>query len=102
MDERLKPGNPQPNGRDARMHLLLTTETTKPAACNLRPHQARYDAFIAGYKQRRPPQALGGKSPGQRYPPSTRPDHPPAEPDEPSHDRVRDPRWPELYRAPEH
>jgi putative transposase len=30
--ERIKPGNPQQNGRHERMHLTLKKETTKPAA----------------------------------------------------------------------
>jgi putative transposase len=29
--ERIKPGNPQQNGRNERMHLTLKQETTKPA-----------------------------------------------------------------------
>jgi putative transposase len=32
--ERIKPGNPQQNGRHERMHLTLKLETTKPAARN--------------------------------------------------------------------
>ena len=32
--ERIKPGNPQQNGRHERMHLTLKKEATKPAAKN--------------------------------------------------------------------
>lgn len=35
--ERIKPGNPQQNGRHKRMHLTLKLETTRPWACNLPP-----------------------------------------------------------------
>ena len=34
--ERIKPGNPQQNGRHERMHLTLKLETTKPAGNNFR------------------------------------------------------------------
>src|SRR6202795_1518018 len=33
--ERIKPGNPQQNGRHERMHLTLKKEATRPAAKNL-------------------------------------------------------------------
>jgi len=33
--ERIKPGNPQQNGRHERMHLTLKLATTKPAGANL-------------------------------------------------------------------
>lgn len=34
--ERIRPGNPQENGRHERMHLTLKKETTKPAGENLK------------------------------------------------------------------
>jgi transposase InsO family protein len=37
--ERIKPGNPQQNGRDERMHLTLKKEATKPPAKNLLQQQ---------------------------------------------------------------
>jgi putative transposase len=43
--ERIKPGNPQQNGRHERMHLTLTLETTKPAANNFLQPQAQFDDF---------------------------------------------------------
>jgi putative transposase len=47
--ERIKPGNPQQNGRHERMHLTLKLETTKPAACNFLPQQAKFDDFVDCY-----------------------------------------------------
>ena len=38
--ERIKPGNPQQNGRHERMHLTLKREATKPAAKNFLQQQA--------------------------------------------------------------
>ena len=63
--ERIKPGNPQQNGRHERMHLTLKLETTKPAGGNFLQQQARFDDFIAEYNTERPHQALGMKSPSQ-------------------------------------
>jgi hypothetical protein len=37
--ERIKPGNPQQNGRHERMHLTLKLEATKPAARNFLQHR---------------------------------------------------------------
>ncbi len=37
--ERIKPGNPQQNGRHERMHLTLKLETTKPADANFLQQQ---------------------------------------------------------------
>lgn len=33
--ERIKPGNPQQNGRHERMHLTLKKETTRPSGSNM-------------------------------------------------------------------
>src|SRR5919204_6325496 len=44
--ERIKPGNPQPNGRHERMHLTLKKEATRPAGTNLLQQQAKFDAFL--------------------------------------------------------
>jgi putative transposase len=70
--ERIKPGNPQQNGRHERMHLTLKKEATKPAAKNLLQQQARFDRFIEYYNQERPHQALEGRCPAQLYQPSRR------------------------------
>jgi putative transposase len=49
--ERIKPGNPQQNGRHERMHLTLKLETTKPAARNILQQQAKFDDFIDCYNR---------------------------------------------------
>jgi putative transposase len=71
--ERIKPGNPQQNGRHERMHLTLKLETTKPAARNFLQQQAKFDDFIECYNNERPHQALDMQFPAQRYRPSPRP-----------------------------
>ena len=65
--ERIQPGHPQQNGRHERMHLTLKTEATKPAAANVFPQQARFDAFVERYNHSRPHQALGMKVPADVY-----------------------------------
>jgi putative transposase len=47
--ERIKPGNPQQNGRHERMHLTLKKEATKPPAKNLLQQQEKFDRFIEYY-----------------------------------------------------
>lgn len=86
--ERIRPGNPQQNGRHERMHLTLKTETTKPAAFNLLQQQERFDRFIEVYNNERPHQALKGAYPGEIYTPSPRAYAPPEDPDYPFHDRT--------------
>ena len=71
--ERIKPRNPQQNGRHERLHLTLKLETTKPAAANFLQQQARFDDFIAEYNTERPHQALAMKRPAAAYTPSQRP-----------------------------
>jgi putative transposase len=70
--ERIKPGNPQQNGRHERMHLTLKLETIKPAARNFLQQQARFDDFIDCYNNERPHQALNMQCPAERYIPSRR------------------------------
>jgi putative transposase len=70
--ERIKPGNPQQNGRHERMHLTLKAETTKPPGNNLLQQQERFDEFIEYYNKLRPHQALDMKSPAECYQPSLR------------------------------
>jgi len=71
--ERIKPGNPQENGRHERMHLTLKKEATKPAGHNLLQQQEKFDAFVEEFNTERPHQALGMKFPGELYKPSPRP-----------------------------
>lgn len=62
--ERIKPGNPQQNGRHERMHRTLKLEATKPDAFNLLQQQERFDNFIKEFNFERPHQALDMKCPG--------------------------------------
>src|SRR6202521_3506999 len=70
--ERIKPGNPQQNGRHERMHLTLKKEATKPASANFLQQQARFDKFIEVFKNGRPHKALGMKYPAEIYHPPPR------------------------------
>jgi putative transposase len=85
--ERIKPGNPQQNGRHERMHLTLKKEATKPASFNFLQQQDRFDTFVEVYNNERPHQALEGRYPGDVYTPSARAYRPPEEPEYPYHDR---------------
>jgi putative transposase len=71
--ERIKPGNPQENGRHERMHLTLKKEATKPAGQNLLQQQEKFDKFITEYNNERPHEAIGMKYPAEVYTPSPRP-----------------------------
>lgn len=71
--ERIKPGNPQQNGRHERMHRTLKAETTRPAGQNSLQQQARFDAFQSEYNEERPHEALAMKMPAEVYRPSLRP-----------------------------
>jgi putative transposase len=86
--ERIKPGNPQQNGRHERMHLTLKLETTKPAARNFLQQQAKFDDFIDCYNNERPHQALDMQCPTQRYRPSSRPYRGLPDIEYPFHDRA--------------
>lgn len=86
--ERIKPGNPQQNGRHERMHLTLKLETTKPAGRNFLQQQARFDDFIDSYNTERPHQALAMRCPAQLYRPSQRPYRGLPELDYPFHDKT--------------
>ena len=85
--ERIKPGNPQQNGRHERMHLTLKKEATKPASFNFLQQQDRFDKFIQVYNNERPHQSLNGQYPGDLYTPSARAYRAPEEPEYPYHDR---------------
>ena len=86
--ERIKPGNPQQNGRHERMHLTLKLETTRPAAENFLQQQARFDDFIHCYNNERPHQALAMCAPAEHYTPSPRPYEGLPELDYPFHDKT--------------
>src|SRR6202045_4773048 len=70
--ERIRPGNPQQNGRHERMHLTLKKEATKPPGKNFLQQQARFDDFIEIFNQERPHDALDMKCPAEVYRPATR------------------------------
>jgi putative transposase len=86
--ERIKPGNPQQNGRHERMHLTLKLETTKPAGANFLQQQARFDDFIEEFNEERPHQALDMACPAERYSASSRPYRGLPELDYPFHDKA--------------
>jgi putative transposase len=86
--ERIKPGNPQQNGRHERMHLTLKMEATKPAGDNFLQQQAKFDDFIDYYNNVRPHQALGMKYPTELYTTSDRPYRGLDELDYPFHDKI--------------
>jgi putative transposase len=70
--ERIRPGNPQQNGRHERMHRTLKLEATRPAGANLLQQQDRFYRFMDEYNQERPHQALAMKRPADLYEPSPR------------------------------
>ncbi len=86
--ERIKPGNPQQNGRHERMHRTLKAEATKPAAGNFLQQQEKFDTFIDDYNNERPHQALDMKLPAEVYETSRRPYRGLPELDYPFHDKT--------------
>jgi transposase InsO family protein len=71
--ERIKPGNPQQNGRHERMHLTLKKEATRPPGMNSLQQQAKFDAFVQEFNTERPHEALDMKRPADLYLPSPKP-----------------------------
>ena len=70
--ERIKPGNPQQNGRHERMHRTLKQETTRPPGMNSLQQQARFDDFVREFNEERPHEAIAMKCPAELYQPSPR------------------------------
>jgi len=70
--ERIKPGNPQQNGRHERMHRTLKKGTTKPAGTNLLQQQEKFNRFIDEFNNERPHESLQMKYPSECYTPSKR------------------------------
>ncbi len=85
--ERIKPGNPQQNGRHERMHLTLKKETTRPPGSNTLQQQARFDEFINEFNTQRPHDALDMKCPNEVYKPAKRTYQGLPEVEYPFHDR---------------
>ena len=65
--ERIRPGNPQENGRHERFHRTLKQETASPPSNTFPSQQAAFDRFAYEYNNIRPHQALNGDSPGAHY-----------------------------------
>lgn len=65
--ERIKPGNPQENGRHERMHRTLKQETALPARSSLEAQQKAFDTFREIYNFERPHESLSMRCPGQVY-----------------------------------
>jgi putative transposase len=86
--ERIKPGNPQQNGRHERMHLTLKKEATKPASFNFLQQQERFDNFVDEFNNERPHESLNMKYPAELYTPSAREYWRPDPPEYPYHDRT--------------
>jgi transposase InsO family protein len=86
--ERIKPGNPQQNGRHERMHLTLKKEATKPASFNFLQQQERFDNFVDEFNNERPHESLNMKYPAELYTPSAREYWRPDLPEYPYHDRT--------------
>ena len=70
--ERIKPGNPQQNGKHERMHRTLKAEATRPARSNLLQQQETFDAFRKEFNFERPHQALEMRPPADVFQKSNR------------------------------
>jgi putative transposase len=70
--ERIRPGQPQENGRHERMHRTLKEAVARPPRSTLGAQQKAFDAFRHHYNEERPHEALGQIPPGRVYEPSTR------------------------------
>lgn len=70
--ERIKPGNPQQNGRHERMHLTMKKEVCRPPGYNMLQQQEKLDRFQDVFNNERPHQAIGMRCPAEIYTPSAR------------------------------
>lgn len=86
--ERIKPGQPQQNGRHERMHLTLKKEATRPPGQNFLQQQEKFDTFLEEYNTERPHEALDMKCPAEIYTASTRPYRGLSAVDYPFHDKT--------------
>jgi hypothetical protein len=71
--ERIRPGNPQQNGRHERMHRTLKAHTARPPGMNALQQQARFDDFVSEFNDERPHEALDMRTPAEAYAPSSPP-----------------------------
>jgi len=65
--ERIRPGCPQENGKQERLHETLKQETASPPAATLRQQQERFLKFEWEYNHERPHEALGYRTPAELY-----------------------------------
>lgn len=70
--ERIRPGNPQENGRHERMHLTLKKETTRPPGENQLKQQEKFNDFIHVFNEERPHQGINMKYPSEVFEKSER------------------------------
>lgn len=70
--ERIRPGNPQENGRHERFHRSLKAAVCKPSKGNLSAQQRAFNQYQSSYNQLRPHEALNDTPPADHYKPSTR------------------------------
>ena len=65
--ERIRPGNPQENGRHERMHLTLKQDTLRDPKKNILAQQEIFDRFKKDFNMERPHQGINNKTPGSLY-----------------------------------
>lgn len=65
--DRIRPGNPQENGRHERMHKTLKAETANPPMATLLQQQKRFDQWRELFNYERPHEALEQRPPGEIY-----------------------------------
>lgn len=70
--ERIAPGRPDQNGRHERMHATLKAETASPPRRSFSAQQRAFNAFLQEFNDVRPHEALGMRTPGELYRPSSR------------------------------
>jgi transposase InsO family protein len=71
--ERIKPGQPQQNGRHERMHRTLKRTLGDTVCADLAEQQSWLDGFLQDYNVNRPHEGLGQQRPLDCYCPSPRP-----------------------------
>ena len=65
--EFIAPGHPEQNGAHEQMHGVLKAETTRPVSTTKRAQQRRMNRWLGIYNQQRPHEALGQRTPAERY-----------------------------------
>jgi len=65
--ERIKPGNPQENGRHERMHLTLKQDTLRDPKKNILAQQEIFDRFQKDFNYERPHEGIGNETPSTLY-----------------------------------